>query len=97
VNDNGLLVLRDKIFSNACRKAKVIYKDFEEPEDNFIEGIIQLNKIPISTKYKGATLLGAKVEVTVKGDERSQLLAYTVMGAGMLEKNSIGYGFCIAK
>lgn len=97
VNDDGLLILRDRIFSNACRKAKAINKDFEEPKANFIEGIIQLNKIPISTKYKGASLLGAKVEVTVKEDEKSQVLAYTIMGAGMLEKNSIGYGFCIAK
>ena len=97
VKEDGILTLRDKIFSNACRKAKAIYKDFEEPEDNFIEGIIQLNNIPIYTKYKGASLLGAKVEVTVKGDGKSQILAYTIMGAGMLEKNSIGYGFCIAK
>ena len=86
VKEDGILTLRDKIFSNACRKAKAIYKDFEEPEENFIEGIIQLNKIPVSTKYKGASLLGAKVEVTIKGDEKSQMLAYTVLGAGMLEK-----------
>lgn len=97
VNDNGLLILRDRIFSNACRKTKVINKDFEEPEDNFIEGIIQLNKIPISIKYKGALLLGSKVELTVKEDKKSQILAYTIMGAGALEKNSLGLGFCIAK
>ncbi len=97
VNDNGLLVLRDRIFSNACRKTKLIKKDFVEPGDNFIEGIIQLNKVPISAKYKGASLLGAKVEVTVKEDETSQVLAYTMMGAGMLEKNSLGFGFCISK
>ena len=97
VNDDGIIVLRDRIFSNACKKAKIIFKDFEKPEDNFIEGIIQLNNKPISMKYKNTKLLGAKLRLLVKVDKRSQMLAYTIMGAGMLEKNSIGFGFCIAK
>lgn len=97
VNNDGILILRDKIFSNACKKAKIIFKEFEEPEDNFIEGITQLNRVPVSMKYKNTKLLGAKFRMLIKEDKYSQMLAHTIMGAGTLEKNSIGFGFCIAK
>jgi CRISPR-associated endoribonuclease Cas6 len=94
---NGILILRDKIFSNACRKTKLVFPEFKEPDENFIDGIIQLNQKNIVVKYKNASILGAKVKILIKNDENSQKLAYTIMGAGMLEKNSIGLGFCIAK
>jgi CRISPR-associated endoribonuclease Cas6 len=97
VNDDGIIILRDRIFSNVCKKAKVVFKDFKEPAENFIKGIIQLNNVPISIKYKNTKLLGAKLRLLVNEDKHSQMLAYTIMGAGCLEKNSIGFGFCIAK
>lgn len=98
INDDGILILREKIFSNACRKAKLIFPGFQEPEENFIDGIIQLNKKPIVMKYKNGSILGAKVKMIIRSDEKSQKLAYTLMGAGALEKNSsLGCGFCLAK
>lgn len=96
-SDDGILVLRDKIFSNACRKAKIVFPGFKEPDENFIDGISQLNNKIIVVKYKKASIFGAKVKLIIKEDETAQKLAYTIMGAGILEKNSIGLGYAYAK
>jgi len=69
----------------------------EEPDDNFIEFIQQTNFKPIKVVYKNTSLIGNKMIIGVKSDEISQKLAFTILGAGLLEKNSIGMGYCIAK
>ncbi|MBE0069909.1 CRISPR-associated endoribonuclease Cas6 [Thermoanaerobacterium thermosaccharolyticum] len=95
--EDGLLFLRERIYVNAIKKYKSYFKEMEEPDDNFIEFIQQTNFKPIKVAYKNTSLLGNKMIIGVKSDEISQKLAFTILGAGLLEKNSIGMGYCIAK
>lgn len=94
--EDGIEVIREKIHSNAVRKAKLFSKNkFQEPSENFIQFITQTNKKPIRIHYKESSMLGNKFEIIPKSDPASQELAQVVLGAGILEKNSIGLGFCI--
>ncbi|MFP3726566.1 CRISPR-associated endoribonuclease Cas6 [Priestia filamentosa] len=64
----------------------------------FIKQIELLNRKRIGVKYKGITLLGNKVRIQVNEDEESQLLARTVIGAGLGQKNSaLGAGYVTYK
>jgi CRISPR-associated endoribonuclease Cas6 len=97
VKEDGLILLRERAHSNAVKKFRDFYGEFSEPKDNFIEYIRQTNRTPIKLPYKEASFLGNKLVIGVKSDETSQKLAFTVLGAGMLEKNSFGLGYCRAK
>ncbi|HHU48838.1 MAG TPA: hypothetical protein GXZ37_03875 [Clostridiales bacterium] len=96
--EDGLLLLRERAHSNTVKKCRNFFRDFPEPEDNFIEFIQQINRKPIKIPYKGINFLGNKLIIGVKPDEVSQKLAFTALGAGLLEKGSaIGSGYCRAK
>ena len=98
VKEDGLVLLRERIHSNAVKKCHDFFGEFPEPKENFIEYIRLTNRKPIKIPYKSTSFLGNKLNITVKGDEASQRLAFTVLGAGMLEKgSSIGAGYCRAK
>ena len=97
VPEDGINLLMKRIHDNAVKKYKTFFGEMEEPKENFIESIQILNEKPIKVKYKKASLLGHKVCLSVKSDEVSQKLAFTIMGCGLLEKNSIGFGYCRAK
>jgi CRISPR-associated endoribonuclease Cas6 len=95
--EDGIEILRDRIHSNAVRKAKLFSRDkFQEPSENFIEFISQTNIKPIRIPYKDTSLIGNKFELVPKSDPVSQELAQIVLGSGLLEKPSLGLGFCIA-
>lgn len=64
---------------------------------DFIETINQINRVPIKIPYKNIHFLGNKFEIIVNEDDVSQDLAYIALATGILEKNSIGFGFCKAK
>lgn len=51
------------------------------------------NHKPIACEYKGIHILGDKITLFVAENEKAQELAYLVLGAGILEMNSRGYGF----
>lgn len=87
--------VKKRITDNTQKKYKQIYN--EDSKTDFIENIKQINKKPIKIKYKNIYLLGNKFEVDIKQDEESQKLAYINLAIGMLEKNSIGLGFCKAR
>ena len=53
-----------------------------------------LNRHPISCKYKRISLLGDKLSLQIADDEKSQKLAYFILGVGLCELNSRGAGFC---
>jgi CRISPR-associated endoribonuclease Cas6 len=95
--EDGLLLLRERAHINAFKKYRDYFGDMKEPKDNFIEYIRQINNKPIKIPYKNVSLLGNKLIIGVKEDEVSQKLAFTVLGSGLLEKNAIGMGYCIAR
>lgn len=96
VKEDGLETIRVNIHNNAVKKAKHFSKQtFAEPKENFIEFIIQTNRTPIKIPYKDGSMLGNKFDLAVKTDAASQELAQIVLGTGLLEKNSLGCGFCI--
>lgn len=94
--EDGIEILRERIHSNAVKKAKFFSQNkFQEPSENFLQCITQTNIKPIKIPYKETSLLGNKFELVPKSDNTSQELAHIVLGSGLLEKASLGLGFCI--
>ena len=84
----------ERLFSNLVKK----YNSFtgEQIEEDFplYTNITFLNRHPISCKYKRISLLGDKLSLQIADDEKSQKLAYFILGVGLFELNSRGAGFC---
>ncbi|WP_061214011.1 CRISPR-associated endoribonuclease Cas6 [Syntrophomonas wolfei] len=95
--ENGIGLLASRLHNNAAKKYKAINSEFAEPEEMFFELLEILNRKPIGVNYKGTTLLGHKVQLKVKPQPWAQQLAVTVLAQGLAEKNSIGFGYCIAR
>jgi len=95
--DSGLKLLMERIHINALKKYRVFVGEMDEPEQNFIEGIQIINEKPIKIPYKSNSFLGYKLLISVQSDPVSQQLAFAAIGAGLLEKNSIGMGYCICE
>lgn len=94
--EDSLDVLCNRLQANLEKKYKAFYGE-ELFTESFIQRIEFINRKPIKTRYKGIRLLGNKFKITVKDDEKSQLLARVAIGAGIGEKNSaLGCGFCFA-
>ncbi|WP_459500530.1 CRISPR-associated endoribonuclease Cas6 [Bacillus sp. C1] len=94
--EDDLDILLERLQANLEKKYTSFYGqgDFNE---SFIQRIELLNSKPIATKYKNVRLLGNKLKIAVKEDEKSQLLAHVALGCGLGEKNSaLGCGFCFA-
>lgn len=51
------------------------------------------NKVPVKVPYKNIDLLGDKIVLEIAQNEQAQELAYFVLGVGLLENNSRGFGF----
>ena len=94
IKDNMELV-KDRILANIQKKYKSIYNT--EVNINFIKEIKKINRTPIKIPYKNINMLGNKFEIAVKEDPMSQSLAYLAVSVGILEKNSIGFGFCMTR
>ena len=92
--DNNMQFVKKRILANTQKKYNQIYN--EKVDVDFIDEIKQTNQKPIKIPYKNIYMLGNKFEITVKEDEISQNLAYLALSVGLLEKNSIGLGFCRA-
>lgn len=92
--DNNMQFVKTRILANTQKKYNQIYN--EKVDVDFINEIKQTNQKPIKIPYKNIYMLGNKFEITVKEDEMSQNLAYLALSVGLLEKNSIGLGFCRA-
>lgn len=93
--EDGILLLMQRCHSNAVRKYRELIGEMPDPEENFIEYIELLNNKPIKIPYKNNSLLGSKVKLGIKSSETAQKLAFTVLGAGLLEKNTLGMGYCV--
>lgn len=80
---------------NAIKKYKAWTGEEVDEDHKFIESVEQLNEKVIVLDYKSTgKLLTNKFRIQVKEDKLSQALAFMVMGTGLLEKNSLGLGFC---
>ena len=88
-------LVKKRIIDNAQKKYKQVYG--KEIKLDFIKDIKQTNRTPIKIPYKNVNLLGYKFKISIKDDELSQQLAYLVFCIGVLEKNSLGFGFCVAR
>lgn len=98
-NNFSFTKFREKIYSNIFRKYLFFTKT---SEDHFIKenstidlfsNILFKNKVPVKVKYKNSHLLGDKVDIEVNLDSASQELAYFILGVGLGEMNSRGFGF----
>ena len=88
-------LVKNRILANMQKKYKSIYNT--EVNIDFIKDIKKTNRKPIKIPYKNINMLGNKFEIEVKDDPMSQNLAYLAVSIGILEKNSIGFGFCMAR
>lgn len=88
-------LVKDRILSNIQKKYKSIYNTAVDID--FIKAIKKTNINPIKIPYKNIYMLGNKFEIEVKEDPMSQNLAYLAVSIGILEKNAIGFGFCMAR
>jgi len=96
--DYSMEILIDRINKNAKKKYFYWFGEEIDEAHNFVKDIKQTNKKVIVLPYKDGILLTNKFKIRVKEDESSQELAGIVFTAGLLEKNSLGLGYCtIAK
>ena len=94
IRENMELV-KNRMLANIQKKYKNIYNT---PVDvDFIKSIKKINNKPIKIPYKNINMLGNKFEIEIKEDPMSQNLAYLALSIGILEKNSQGFGFCMAR
>ena len=96
-HEDGMALLQQKLHNNTARKTKMVFPGFIEPELNFICGMELISRKMISIPYKNTKLLGTKLRLYINSDETSQKMAFTVMGAGIAEKGSLGMGFCASR
>lgn len=93
-NDEELEFVKERILKNTNRKYNYI-NNSTEPVHDFIENITIDNRVPIAHSYKSGYVIGNKFTLTIKQDELSQKLAEVVFVNGLLEKNSLSFGFCL--
>lgn len=96
-NEEELDFVKDKIIKNAVKKFNALNNSNLEYHE-FIEKIeIKSNNLKAyKFRYKNANLIANKFKVYIKEDLLSQQLGYVLLGAGLLEKNSLSFGFCVA-
>lgn len=94
--EDGIDIAKKKIVDNLYKKYKAYSGQDILEDSNIIESIEVMNKIPIKIPYKNIHMLGSKFKLTVANTEIAQLLGNMALGAGILEKNSLGMGFCFA-
>ncbi|HPU62964.1 MAG TPA: CRISPR-associated endoribonuclease Cas6 [Mobilitalea sp.] len=80
------------IIENSVKKAKSVIGNFDEDFDLFSD-IKILNKTPVATRYKNISLLGDKLELNIANNDMAQKIAYILLGTGICENCSRGYGF----
>lgn len=88
-------LVKNRILANIQKKYKNIYNT--EVNVDFIKEIKKTNRQSIKIPYKNINMLGNKFEIEIKEDPMSQNLAYLALSIGILEKNSLGLGFCMAR
>lgn len=82
-----------RLFENCVKKYKQLTG--KEIDENFslYNRIQMLNNKPIANYFKGIRLLGDKFELHIAENDEAQHISYMLLGTGVLENNSRGYGF----
>lgn len=88
-------LVKTRILANTQKKYKSIYGTTMDID--FIKSVKKISEKPIKIPYKNMHMLGNKFEIEIKEDPMSQNLAYIMLSIGALEKNSLGFGFCVAR
>lgn len=91
--EKRLCLVKNRIIANAINKYNLINNSSLKNHD-FIQCIECTNNKPIKVNYKEGFFFGFKVNLTIKDDDLSQRIAETIVNTGLLEKNSLGFGFC---
>lgn len=97
LKEGDIELVKNRIVSNLARKYRYFFDDNLHEHKNAISYFELLNQTPYPIRYKKRTLLSNKFKISFNEDEFSQKLAFTCMALGMLEKNPLGFGFCVAK
>ncbi len=85
--------LQKQIKDNLEKKHKQFFgKEIKAPAD-FINLFAIKNQKPIFVNYKGGKIVGNKFQLGINSDEVSQKLASLALSVGLLEKNSLGFGY----
>lgn len=93
-NVQPLETYEDRIKGNIVKKYNTFFNT-KISEDFELFNIIRFDNIkPISTKYKNITLLGDKMTLYVAENKIAQEMAYFILGVGLLEMGSRGFGYC---
>lgn len=92
-SDDNKQFIKGRIIKNTTNKFKN-FMGLNISEYDFVEDIRILNNIPIVFNYKGGKILSNKLQVYIKQDNFSQELAFMLLATGILEKNSLSFGFC---
>lgn len=91
---DGLLLLKERIQKNTIRKYNFLYNR-NIPEDfEFIQTIQIKSRTPMVYSYKKTSILGVNLSFTINEDDFSQKLGFIIISQGLLEKNTLGFGFC---
>ena len=94
IKDEGSLdFVKKRIKDNLEKKYEQFYKEKIIAPDDFISMITIQNKKPIVYNYKRITPWTNKFKILFASDDISQKLASLAFGVGILEKNSLGFGF----
>ncbi|UZW14967.1 hypothetical protein OSC52_03740 [Clostridium pasteurianum] len=96
-NNMDIEIIKNSINSNTLKKIKIINGLEKVLEHDMIKAIEVKNIKPIAFKYKGKKLIGNKFNIKINEDDLSQMMAYIAISTGLLEKNSLGYGYCLCK
>lgn len=92
-DENSLEFVKQRIKDNLEKKYFEFYKEEVIAPDDFISMIQIQNNKPIVFNYKKTKLFTNKFKIIFNCDEASQKLANLAFGVGILEKNSLGFGF----
>lgn len=92
-NDFSMDIIKENILSNTIKKYNSWF-DTDIKTHDFIEEISLLNKKVIFIPYKKGIFLTNKFKIKVKKDKLSQEIARLIFVIGLLEKNSLGLGYC---
>lgn len=83
----------ERLRANCMKKYNYFFEEKEKDNIPFYTNLIFKNEKPTPVLYKGITLRGDKVELIISPDEKSQQIAYMLLGTGLLENCTRGCGF----
>lgn len=93
-NSMSLPQFEKRLFENAVKKYNQYTGEKMDEDFQLYTNLTFLNKKPVSNNYKDIKLLGDKIHLQIADNRQAQDLAYFILGAGILEMNSRGYGYC---